>query len=65
MLIQRTCPMRGISVEMDINVTQKQLDAWRGGELIQNAMPQLSVDEREFIKTGMTPDVWDALCGDE
>jgi len=35
-----------------------QYDAWKGGELIQNAMPNLSADEREFLMTGITPEEW-------
>ena len=38
-----------------------QLAQWRGGMLIQDAMPDLSVDEREFIMTGMTPDDWEKM----
>ena len=45
---------------MDINVTQEQIALWESGTLIQNAMPNLSADEREFIKTGITPEEWDS-----
>lgn len=31
---------------------------WVNGELIQNAFPDLSDEEREFIKTGITPEEW-------
>ena len=31
-------------------LTQEQLDAWEAGALIQNAMPTLSPDDREFLK---------------
>jgi hypothetical protein len=33
------------------------------GELIQNAMPHLSADDREFVKTGITGEEWDQLFG--
>ena len=40
---------------------------WEGGKLIQNAMPFLDADRREFIMTGMTPAMWDEMfpenCG--
>lgn len=36
---------------------------WQAGEMIQNAFPNLNADEREFIKTGMTPELWDSLFG--
>lgn len=48
----------------EIPVTREQLDAWNSGVLIQNAMPNLSADDREFIKTGITPEEWEDLFGD-
>ena len=36
-----------------------------GCELIQNAMPNLSADEREFLMTGITPEEWAELSEDE
>jgi|TARA_R100001530_G_C4309621_1_gene152663 hypothetical protein len=47
---------------MDINVTNAQIEAWRGGVLIQTAMPDLSPDQREFIMTGVTPQEWKETC---
>jgi len=44
---------------LDIPVTQEQLDKWNKGELIQVAMPNLTADEREFIKTGVTKEEWE------
>jgi hypothetical protein len=35
--------------------------SWGQGELVQNAMPHLSADEREFIMTGITPTEWDEM----
>tara|TARA_R100000234_G_C4931634_1_gene148761 strand:+ start:601 stop:747 length:147 start_codon:yes stop_codon:yes gene_type:complete len=45
---------------MEIDVTEEQIALWESGVLIQNAMPNLSADEREFIKTGITPEEWDS-----
>jgi len=50
---------------MDINVTQEQISSWENGTLIQDAMPNLSADEREFIKTGVTPSEWSEFFGEE
>jgi hypothetical protein len=50
---------------MEIDVSQDQLDAWLNGALIQNAMPNLNADEREFIMTGITPNEWDAMFGED
>jgi|TARA_B100000424_G_scaffold47347_1_gene32922 hypothetical protein len=49
----------------EIPVTQEQIDAWKSGELIQNAMPNISADDREFLMTGITPEEWDAHFSDE
>jgi len=61
MKIVRKSPFSGKTNEMEIPVTQEQLDQWTNGMLIQNAMPNLTPDEREFIKTGMTEEDWDTL----
>jgi hypothetical protein len=64
MRIERTSPFTGEVHTMEIDVTQAQLDSWRiRGELIQDAMPHLSADEREFIKTGITPQEWEQHLG--
>jgi len=63
MLIERKSGLTGQWHEMEIDVTDEQIMAWEHGELIQNAMPNLSPDEREFIKTGITPQEWEAAFG--
>lgn len=63
-MISRTSPFNGQTVKMNIPVTQKQIDDWKGGTLIQNAMPNLTPDEREFMMTGITPSEWDELFGE-
>ena len=55
----------GNTNEMDLDVTQEQIDAWEGGMLIQEAMPHLSVDEREFLMTGSTREDWDTMFPEE
>jgi len=62
MLITRTSILSGIERTLDINVTEEQLKAWEDGVLIQNAMPNISASEREFIKTGITDEEWDTLA---
>ena len=44
---------------------EKRTTLWESGMLIQDAFPMLSADEREFIKTGITPEEWDAAFGEE
>lgn len=59
MMITRTSMLSGITRTMDLPVTQEDYDAWMKGALIQNAMPYLSADDREFIMTGITAEEWD------
>ena len=66
MLIKRRSIITFNTHEMEIDVTQDQLDRWQCGMLIQDAMPQLTDSEREFIKTGITPEEWDThMKGDD
>ena len=60
MKITKTSPFSGNTNVMEIDVTQEQIALWESGVLIQNAMPNLSADEREFIMTGITPAEWDS-----
>lgn len=66
MQILRQCPFTGEINAMEIpKLTIEMLMAWASGELIQNAMPELTLDEREFIMTGITSDVWDKTFNKE
>jgi hypothetical protein len=38
---------------------------WQTGMLIQDAFPMLDAGQREFIKTGITPQEWDTMLGDD
>jgi hypothetical protein len=46
---------------MDLPVTEEQLETWQNGGLIQDVFPELTPDEREFIKTGISSDEWQKL----
>jgi len=61
MIITRTSTLSGHISSMDIDVTLEQVASWEQGELVQNAMPNLSADEREFIMTGITPTEWNEI----
>ena len=65
MKIERTSAMSGVTRTLDLPVTQEQLDAWKGGELIQRAMPHLTADEREFLMTGITAHEWEEMFSDK
>ncbi len=63
MKITRTSPFSGNVNSMEIDITPDQIEKYNNGELIQRAFPHLSADEREFIKTGITPTEWDETFG--
>lgn len=65
MLIMRRSPITNEINELDIAVTQAELDDWYSGTPIQIAMPRISADEREFIKTGLTVEDWNNIFKDE
>lgn len=65
MLITRQSLISGNINTMSLPITEEQYTAWEQGTLVQNAMPHLSPDEREFIMTGITPEEWADNFGDE
>ena len=65
MIIAKVSPLTGRLNTMDIDVSEAQLSAWQGGTLIQDAMPKLSAEERDFIISGSTQADWDNMFGEE
>lgn len=63
MKITRVSPFSNKKTTLEIDVTARQIASWEKGELIQDAMPNLTAGEREFIKLGITPDEWDDIFG--
>ena len=64
MIIEKESPFSGNVNRMDSPVTLAQIEAWKGGELIQRAMPNLTPDEREFLMTGITAEEWENTFGE-
>jgi hypothetical protein len=65
MEITRVSPVTGITNTIFIDVSIDQVLQWQHGALIQDVMPELSPDEREFIMSGISPTEWDDLFADE
>jgi hypothetical protein len=61
MIIHRRSLISGKTNTMDLPVTEEQLETWQNGGLIQDVFPELTPDEREFIKTGISSDEWQKL----
>ena len=64
--ITRVSPFSGKTNTMEIEFDNVDFQLWRlGVETIQNAMPYLTADEREFIMTGITAEEWEKAFGED
>ena len=54
--IDKKCPFCGAANSVTANL--KDYKAWQQGTLIQDAMPYLSVDDRELFITGVCSSCW-------
>jgi len=65
MLITRISQISKTHNSMELDITYEQLDRVNNRhlskELIQNIVPNLSKEEREFLITGITPKEWNEL----
>jgi hypothetical protein len=62
--IIRVSPFTGKRHVKSLDITDEQMRNWVGGMLIQNAMPNLSADDREFVMTGITAEEWAEQFGE-
>lgn len=59
MLISRVSPLTGKNNIRDIPITWEQIaELAVRRKLIQDILPDISPDDREFIMTGYTPEDW-------
>lgn len=66
MIITRKSMVSGIERSLDLPVTEAQLERYyEGGLLLQNAFPNLTPGQREFIKTGITQSEWVEIFGED
>lgn len=60
MLITEHSILTGKLNTMELDVTPADYNRYKfGKEHVQNVFPNLLPEEREFIKTGITPEEWD------
>ena len=65
MLVTRKSSFSGITHTLDLPVTSEELERYiRGETLLQEAFPNLSAAEREFIKSGVTDEEWKQIFGE-
>lgn len=59
--IVKLCPMCRKQSARTLDTNQKQYQKWLDGVLIQEAMPQLSTDDREYVITGFCDSCMDSV----
>ena len=59
MKITKVSMLSKIERSLELDVTDEEIKAWKSGMLIQDAMPRLNENEREFIMTGITAEEWE------
>lgn len=66
MLIKRKSVISGVERTRDIPVNPDDLIAWENGiGNIQDTIPYLNDNDREFILSGITPEEWDEIFSEE
>jgi len=60
-----TVTCRICNQEIPVSATAEQIAAWRAGELIQRAMPDVPADERELLISGVCGPCFDKLFPEE
>lgn len=64
MKVTRVSQLTGKENTMELNVTKEQMTRFINGEgYIQTIFPNLSPEEREFLKSGITPQEWNEMFG--
>lgn len=67
--IKRTSMLSGktnyMLLPLSVDEFEQAMEAYQGGQLLQNAFYMLDAGQREFLKTGITPEEWDAMCAEE
>jgi hypothetical protein len=68
MNITKISSLTGIEHTLNINITQDELlrieNRYNSKELIQTIVPNLTMDEREFLMTGITNEEWVRVFGE-
>jgi|TARA_B110000091_G_C13634790_1_gene398649 hypothetical protein len=60
--LTKVSPLSGFANTMTVDCDVIEYALWQRGMLIQDAMPDVSVDEREFLISGIYPGEWEELA---
>jgi hypothetical protein len=62
MIITNKSKVSGKVRSIDLPITEAQLNRYNSGQFtLQDCFPNLSPDEREFIKSGITAEEWEGV----
>jgi hypothetical protein len=64
-LLSVTAPCVQTGKAYQVTVKESAYHAWQKGALIQNVMPELNADQREFLISGYSPEGWNIAMGAE
>ncbi len=66
MVITKTSILTGIEHTLEIDISEEEMNRITiNQEHVQNVVPHLSADEREFLISGITPEEWDDYIPEE
>lgn len=63
--VTRISEVSGIERTMELQISPEQEAAYHSGTNIQHAFPNLTPEQREFYKTGVTDEEWNSLFPEE
>lgn len=68
-VVERASVLTGKVRLLDIDISEAEFEAglsrWLLGGLVQDAFPGMTADEREFWLTGIVPEEWAEMLGEE
>jgi len=64
MIVTRKSLITGNVSTMSLDITQDQIDMYYEGALVQDAFPDLTPIEREFLLSGITQEEWEETFND-
>lgn len=64
MQVTRKSRATGKRHTLDLPITEEQIAKYHNGAMVQDAFPNLTADQREFIISGTTAEEWNNLFKD-
>lgn len=65
MLVTKTSMLTGKTTTRSLPITMQQLRDFYSGKLIQDVFPDLSPEDREWLRSGITEEEWKEMYGNK